>query len=172
MTEQSPLLRGAEVVLRPVTRDDLDDLARIRSTPEVHRWWGDVDGGDWAAWLADEGHRSWVVELDGATVGLAQWYEETEPEYRHAGLDLFLHPEVHGRGLGRDTVRTVVRWLVDERRHHRVIIDPDARNTPAIRCYRAVGFRPVGVLRRYWYDHVDQTWSDGLLLDLLADEIT
>jgi aminoglycoside 6'-N-acetyltransferase len=26
--------------------------------------------------------------------------------YRHAGMDLFLDPSVHGRGLGEDAVRT------------------------------------------------------------------
>ena len=40
----------------------------------------------------------------------------------------------------------------------------------AIRCYAKVGFRPVGVLRRYERG-LDGTWHDGLLMDLLADEL-
>ncbi len=59
-----------------------------------------------------------------------------------------------------------------ERGHHRLVIDPDAANTKAIRCYEAVGFRRVGILRSYWWDHVEERWSDGVLLDLLADELT
>ena len=55
-----------------------------------------------------------------------------------------------------------------DRGHHRLVIDPAADNEPAIRCYTAVGFRPVGVLRRY----VDGAgWHDGLLMDLLAEEL-
>ena len=52
-----------------------------------------------------------------------------------------------------------------------MIIDPALANTAAIRCYESVGFRRVGVMRRYWYDHVQEEWVDGLLLDLLADEL-
>ena len=79
-------------------------------------------------------------------------------------------PDRHGRGLGRDAVRTLARWLVTERGHHRITIDPALANERAIRCYEAVGFRRVGVLRRYWHGP-DGQWHDGLLLDLLANEL-
>jgi aminoglycoside 6'-N-acetyltransferase len=39
----------------------------------------------------------------------------------------------------------------------------------AIRCYSAVGFRPVGVMRQY-ERAPDGRWRDGLLMELLADE--
>ncbi|HEX8759326.1 MAG TPA: hypothetical protein VF734_04960 [Pseudonocardiaceae bacterium] len=42
----------------------------------------------------------------------------------------------------------MARHLVRDRSHHRLVIDPAADNEPAIRCYSAVGFRSVGVLRR------------------------
>ena len=64
----------------------------------------------------------------------------------------------------------VARWLIDERGHHRLTIDPALANDPAIRAYEAVGFKRVGVLRRYWRDP-EGVWQDGLLLDLLADEL-
>jgi len=69
-------------------------------------------------------------------------------------------------------VRTVCRHLIEDRDHHRIVIDPAEANSRAIRCYEAVGFRRVGVLRRYWWDHAEQSWADGLLLDLLADDLT
>ena len=57
-----------------------------------------------------------------------------------------------------------------ERGHHRFTIDPAAANARAIRAYEAVGFRPVGVLRRYERGP-DGRWRDGLLMDLLAVEL-
>jgi aminoglycoside 6'-N-acetyltransferase len=51
---------------------------------------------------------------------------------------------MHRRGVGRDAVCTLARYLVRTRHHHRLVIDPDADNEPAIRCYASVGFRPVG----------------------------
>ena len=78
---------------------------------------------------------------------------------------------VHGRGIGEDAVRTLAVHLVDDVGHHRLVIDPAADNEAAIRCYAKVGFRPVGVMRRY-EQGPDGTWHDGLLMDLLAEEVT
>jgi aminoglycoside 6'-N-acetyltransferase len=56
------------------------------------------------------------------------------------------------------------------RGHHRLTIDPSAENARAIRTYTSLGFRPVGLLRAYerWRDG---SWHDGLLMDLLADDL-
>jgi aminoglycoside 6'-N-acetyltransferase len=111
----------------------------------------------------------YAVLLDAELIGFAQWYEETDPMYRHAGVDLFLDPAFHGQGLGTETVRVICAHLIDEHGFHRIVIDPEAENEVAIACYRKVGFRPVGVMRRYQRDRFGE-WKDGLLLDLLADE--
>jgi aminoglycoside 6'-N-acetyltransferase len=144
----------------------------MRALPEVERWWAHREPDYLQAKLDKDELACWVVELDGELIGFVQAYEDADPEYRHAGLDLFLHPDVHGRGLGQDVVRTVCRHLIADRGHHRLVIDPAEANIRAIRCYEAVGFRRVGVLRSYWWDHVEERWTNGLLLDLLAGELT
>jgi aminoglycoside 6'-N-acetyltransferase len=53
--------------------------------------------------------------------------------------------------------------------HHRLTIDPAAANRNAIRAYESVGFKPVGLMRKYERGR-DGTWHDGLLMDLLAEE--
>lgn len=165
-------LPGARVMLRPATVDDVPELARIRATPEVRRYWG--GGTDLAEAvaqdLADPEAHLYVIELDGRVVGGIQWSEETDPDYRHAQIDIFVDPAVHGRGVGTDAVRTLARFLVTEQGHHRLTIDPAVDNAAAIACYRKVGFRPVGVMRRYERGP-DGEWHDNLLMDLLADEL-
>ena len=51
-----------------------------------------------------------------------------------------------------------------------IFLDPAADNAPAIACYSAVGFRPVGIMRRCERGP-DTTFHDGVLMDLLADEL-
>ena len=160
-------LHGARVTLRPWTEDDFPALLAIASTPEVARWWGSWSPEDDAA----EDVRTYVVVAQEQVVGIVQWHEETEPDYRHAGMDIFLDPAVHGRGYGTDALRTMARWLISARGHHRLTIDPAAANTRAIAVYHRIGFRPVGVMRRYERGP-DGVWRDGLLMDLLADELT
>jgi aminoglycoside 6'-N-acetyltransferase len=166
-----PALEGAEVVLRGIEQADLDELHRIVQTPEVARWWNPRTRDEIERWLGDEDVMRWTIWVDDRVVGKVQAYEDGGDEYRHAGIDVFLDPAAHGRGLGQDAVRTVARWLLEERGHHRVIIDPAHANERAIRSYEAVGFRPVGVMRRYWFDHTTGQWVDGLLMDLLAGEL-
>ncbi|MDH6140132.1 MULTISPECIES: GNAT family N-acetyltransferase [Kitasatospora] len=165
-------LHGEQVVLRPAEATDIPALAAIRATPEVYqRWRGGTDlTAAVAEDLADPGDETFTVLHRDRVIGAIQWSQETEPDYRHAGIDLYLDPAVHGRGLGTDAVRTLARYLVEEVGHHRLTIDPAADNAAAIRCYSKVGFRPVGVLRKYERG-VDGDWHDGLLMDLLAEEL-
>jgi len=165
-------LRGARVILRPAGLADIPELARIRATPEVMRWWrgGDDMAAAVAEDLAEEGTETLVIEHEGRVAGAIQWHAEEEPDYRHAGIDIYLDPTLHGRGLGTDAVRTLAGHLIADRGHHRLVIDPAADNAAAIRCYAKVGFQPVGVMRRYERG-LDGTWHDGLLMDLLAGEL-
>jgi len=159
------------VILRPARLEDVGRLVAIRATPEVHhRWGGDDLAAELQSDLNDPELHLLVIELEGRVVGAIQWSEEDDPMYRHAGMDLFLDPQDHGLGLGTDAVRTLARHLVDDVGHHRLVIDPAADNMAAIRCYEKAGFRAVGTLRRYELSP-DGTWHDGLLMELLAEDL-
>jgi aminoglycoside 6'-N-acetyltransferase len=166
-------LQGKLVRLRLADEADIPRLVEIRRRPEVYSWWR--GGEDLVAAVkedfAEPDMTAYVIELDGRVVGWIQWEAEDEPDYRHASMDIYVDPDVHGRGVGTDAVRTLARHLIDEHGHHRLTIDPAADNAAAIRCYTKVGFRPVGILRQSERGP-DGTWHDGLLMDLLADEFT
>ena len=165
-------LRGARVTLRVAIAEDVAELARIRAMPEVARWWRGGDDMTVAVTedLAEEGVETFVIEHDGRVAGAIQWGAEDDPDYKHANIDVYLDPAVSGQGLGSDAVRTLARHLISDRGYRRLVIDPAADNVAAIRCYSKVGFRPVGIMRLYERG-LDGTWHDGLLMDLLADEL-
>jgi aminoglycoside 6'-N-acetyltransferase len=156
-----------DLVLRPLAATDVDELLRIHATPEVRRWWDAPDEG--FPLTDDPGSTRLTIEVDGKVAGMVQFSEELDPKYRHAAIDVFLDPAFHGRGIGTEAVRRVVRLLIDERGHHRITIDPAADNAAAIRSYEKIGFRPVGVMRRYERDADGKGWHDGLLMELVVD---
>jgi aminoglycoside 6'-N-acetyltransferase len=171
MPETGLILRGGRVALRPTRADDLDRLLEILREPEVHAWWGGYDAERVRAELVEaKDEVVLAIELAGEVIGAIQYYEETEPDYRHAAIDLFLATAWHGQGLGVEAVRVLARHLVEVRGHHRLTIDPAAANARAIRAYEKVGFRPVGIMRQYERGP-DGTWHDSLLMDLLASEL-
>jgi len=168
------VLHGERVVLRPAVDADAARLAEILATQEVATWWGAYPLERVREEMTDgpyEDELTFVVEVDGVVIGLIQQWEEHEPQYRHAGIDISLHPDWHGRGLGTDAVRTLARHLFEDLGHHRVTIDPAAHNERAIASYRKVGFKPVGIMRNY-ERAPDGTWHDGLLMDLLPEDLT
>jgi aminoglycoside 6'-N-acetyltransferase len=161
-------LEGERVVLRPGTPEDLERLRSILREPEVAaRWVGFGENADEVAEHFVGRDEAFVVTLDDEVIGAIQFGEEEDPMYRHAGIDVFLTTARHREGLGTDALRTIARYLIEARGHHRLAIDPAADNHAAIRAYERVGFRPVGILRDYERGP-DGTWHDGLLMDLLA----
>lgn len=171
-------LRGAQVRLRTTVEADRAALTAIRATPEVMARWraddldaefdetlrrvvGDADDDDvWPLTIEDE---------EGRVVGYVQFAEETDPDYRHASIDIYVDPAQHRRGHATAALSLLIEHLFEERGHHRLTIDPAADNEAAIGCYAGVGFLPVGVMRAY-ERQADGTWADGLLMELLSSD--
>jgi aminoglycoside 6'-N-acetyltransferase len=162
---RQPTLRGRLVALRPVRADDLPVLHEILEEPEVAEWWRRTE---WER-VDELGAVTFAIELGARVVGCIQYTEQTDPDYRSAAVDIFVSASAHGRGVGSDAMRTLVAWLIDVRGHHRLTVDPATANARAIHVYHGLGFRPVGVLRRYERVEGDH-YRDALLLDLLAEE--
>jgi aminoglycoside 6'-N-acetyltransferase len=183
------------VTLRPVNEADRPRLLAILDEPEVAPWWrrdewerlvgpetvtlaivlqrdsgesGDArETGD----VDDAGDAGVAPQAEGRVVGMIQFDEEPDPDYRSASIDIFLTARVHSRGVGRDAVRTLARYLIAVRGHHRITMDPAVGNERAVRSYAAVGFRPVGVMRQY--ERVeDGTYRDALLMELIAEDFS
>ena len=167
----TPTLAGEGLVLRPLVEADRPRLLEILAQPDVHRWWGaqspeqNVDD-----FMNDDEVVAFAIDIDGTLAGSIQYSEETDPDYRHASIDLFLTGTAQGHGYGPEAIRTLARHLFGPRGHHRITIDPAAANDRAIRAYERVGFKPVGIMRNYERGP-DGTWHDSLLMDLLPDEL-
>lgn len=169
-----PTLHTERMTLRPVSDGDVESLMDLVSLPGVSRWWGDVSDREKlrrdVACDDEDDSVALVIEVDGELAGWLGVWEESDPVYRHGGLDIMLAPPFQDRGLGPEALRAAARWLIEARGHHRITIDPSLANERAIYSYEKLGFRPVGVMRKYARGG-DGEWHDGLLMDLLADEL-
>ncbi len=170
--ELRPLLVDGEVAVRPGRSSDIAAMRAILAEPSVTQWWGEpASEAEVAAdLLADTGTVLLVVDVSGEVAGGIRYIEEKHPKFRHAAIDVCLGDRFQGRGVGTKAVRLLARFLCEQRGHHRLTIDPAVVNTRAVACYEKIGFRPVGIMRRYERGS-DGTFRDGLLMDVLREEL-
>jgi aminoglycoside 6'-N-acetyltransferase len=165
-----PALASDHVGIREAAPGELHHLAGVMaSDPEVNVWWS-TDADTIRRWFDDPEYAVLVVEERGRTAGIIAFEEQTDPDYHSVGVDISLFSGFVGRGLGPEALTLLVRWLIDERGHHRITIDPAVANARAVRAYEKTGFRRVGVAREYERGP-DGSWHDNLIMDLLARDV-
>jgi RimJ/RimL family protein N-acetyltransferase len=160
-------LSGELVRLTPLAPADAETLRAIRRDPAVVEWWDELEP-DFP--LDDEPESTRLtIHHEGEIAGMVQFGEELEPKYRHASIDIFVAPSHQGRGVCTEAVRLVADYLLRERGHHRITIDPAAENAAAVRCYTNAGFKPVGIMRRAERDADGRGWHDALMMELVVE---
>ena len=166
-----PTLQSPRVTIRPGGPGDVAAQHAILSEDSVTRWWGEPESADdiAAKLRGDDTSILLVVEVGGQVAGGIQYDEEPDPMYRHAGIDIYLSGRFQGQGIGQEAIGLLVEFLLGQRGHHRITIDPAAANHRAIRCYEKAGFRPVGVMRQYERGS-DGQFHDGLLMELVRND--
>lgn len=159
-----PALHGERLTLRPAVEADVPALLELLAEEEVRAWWGVYDAPRVRRELAEIA--TWAIEVDGVVGGWLHTNEEREPSYPSVAFDVLVGKRLRGGGYGREALRVAIGWFAQVHGHHRFTIDPAAENLRAIRAYEAIGFRRVGVLRRY-ERAPDGLWRDGLLMELV-----
>ena len=91
--------------------------------------------------------------------------------YRRAGIDIYLSGKAQGQGLGREALALLARYLLEERGHHRLVIDPRlTTSAPSAAISRSASCRwgSCGSTSA----GPDGSWHDGLLMDLLREDFS
>ncbi len=129
--------------LRRATDDDVDLLVAWHADPEVSRYWdGQIHTPQtMREKLAKERVVMWIVQEDGAPVGMLQHWWEADPPLR-GGLDGFLVPSARGRRIMPAVARRLAEELLDEG-WASVTVDPYAWNEQGIRGWANAGFVEV-----------------------------
>ena len=162
-----PLLVGERMTLRPPVDSDAAPLLAILLEPEVSKWWV----GYTPERVQDEmisSDATLVMEIDGETAGAIFLYPESDPEYLHVVIHLFLGARWYGHRYGAEALTLAITHLASLG-HHRFTLDPNANNAPAIRSYERLGFHPIGLLREYQL-RPDGSHEDALFMDLVLSD--
>lgn len=173
----APVLTGPTLVLRPPLPQDIESRLGQGRWPEIYSAFGVEAAGlgpltragvaDWLQTIAAS-PTAWVIARDGRFLGELRLREVNRSD-RNARLGIALyHPDLLGRGIGREAIRTLMPHAFGTLGLHRLSLRVLAGNTRAIRCYAACGFVTEGRERDSAF--FDGQWQDDLIMGCLAPE--
>jgi RimJ/RimL family protein N-acetyltransferase len=150
------------VTLRELSREDISVVNRWRQDRDL------VDGlGAPARYITEEVDHAWfedylrrrgvdvrcAILVDGETepVGLVS-LTGIDPVHRRGEFHLLIgRRDLHGRGLGSDATRQMLRHAFQDLNLHRVFLSVLSSNAAAIRVYEKAGFEREGLARQAAY---------------------
>lgn len=165
------MLKGQKVLLRAMTRADLERLCQFNNDVEVEL----AGGGDpplpqslerlQAEFDADLGRggrngTSFAIEVEGLYIGGCALFN-FDPVAHRCELGITIGDKSYwGQGYGADAVRVLLAYGFRHHNLHRVYLSVNSTNPRAIGAYRRCGFVEEGRLRAH-------VWSNGQYIDLV-----
>jgi RimJ/RimL family protein N-acetyltransferase len=146
-------LVSARLRLRRLRPEDAGAICAYRGLPEVARYqsWESFTVDDAARLIASQ--REVVPNTPGSWLQLALTLAESgqivgdcgihfpDGDERQVELGITLSPAHHGQGLAAEAMGSVLRYAFDSLGKHRAWAVTDAKNEPAARLFRRLGFR-------------------------------
>jgi UDP-4-amino-4,6-dideoxy-N-acetyl-beta-L-altrosamine N-acetyltransferase len=133
--------------LRPVTEADSPTLLAWRNSPDVRAFmYTDhvIAADEHARWFAraivDPTRRYWIIESDGAGVGLANLYDIGAPAGSATWAFYLADPAVRGKGVGAMTEFRVIEQAFGPLGLNRLWCEVLETNAPVIKLHKRFGF--------------------------------
>lgn len=163
-----------EITIRPLKEEDAEWLASWLSDERVLRYYEGRDRPHDLAlvkenfFIEEPGMMRCLIAYQGTPIGYGQFYpleseEKIEYGYEHSelvyGMDQFIgNPAYWDRGIGTKLVMALRDLLLASAPAKKVVMDPQAWNSRAIRCYEKCGFRKIKLLPAH-------EWHEGQMRD-------
>jgi RimJ/RimL family protein N-acetyltransferase len=179
----TPVLRGAQTVLRPFEQADIEARTRLGQDADINRMFGGVPtwtgvrelteeaASGWYDHVTTDGNPfHWAIEVDGGFIGTARLHGLDEHDRRARYAIGILDGSLLGRGLGQDVTLSVLKFAFEDLGLHRVELRVLAFNERAIGCYRRCGFIEEG--RERESVRIGDEWHDDVIMGVLALEFS
>lgn len=159
-----PIISTEHLVLRNHRREDKDDYFALMSDPLAVRYFGrpvltDVGQVDDEFETIQSGFNNqtfikWAITLksDGRYIGsIGAW--DLKNKHSRATLSCIISPRYWGKNIGVEALTSVIRYLFEVLKLHRLQIYVDPANERGVKFFHKIGFESEGRLRDYEYEY-------------------
>lgn len=179
MNDKLPTLRGSRVILRWLTKDDVDALLeifgdervaryisipRLRDRSEAFRFHAEIESFfrqrtlfQWGLARVDDGHLLGTCSLS-----------DIDWEHQRAEVGFAVGRAHWGKGLMGEALPLLLRHAFEDLEFNRLEADVDPRNAASLHLLEKLGFRREGYLRQRYLQFGER--QDSVLLGLLAED--
>jgi UDP-4-amino-4,6-dideoxy-N-acetyl-beta-L-altrosamine N-acetyltransferase len=168
-------MAAPKVQLRALDPRDKDRLLVWRNSPDVAAYMytdHKITPAEHAHWFAgiagDERRAFWIIEMDGAPVGLANLYDIDRRNSRCAWAYYLAEPQVRGKGLGGYVEYQMIEKVFGEFALGKLWCEVLASNAGVIRLHQKFGFKEEARFRRHVLKN--GALEDVVGMGLLAEE--
>jgi RimJ/RimL family protein N-acetyltransferase len=165
-----------DIVLRPYTLDDLDDLVAAFADPEILQWNpGPTTVPEITAWLSnrndtsDVGHASWCISSSAGRLLGSVSIHQIDLDQRDAEIGYWVAPWARRQGVASRAVSAAVARGFGELGLHRIYLFHAIDNVGSCAVADSGGFRFEGLMRSS-YRYADGNYHDEHLHARLEDE--
>ncbi len=151
-------VRGQPVLLRPMTKDDLDEVMAIERSAYRYPW----SSGFFLQELQVACARSILAEVDGKICGYVLFWLLPGSIDVH---NLAIAPDSRRLGIARLLMRQVVA-AAGAQSVTRVTLEVRQSNEPAKRLYLSLGFTQAGLRKGYYSDDGEDAFTMALELEV------
>ncbi len=145
----------------PITAQDLPLFEKWMDLPHVYPMWGPATRQLKTIHhlMSEEWIDQFRIDCNDTPIGYLQYYDAlADPSgvwkdqiKGTFGMDLFIGEELFiGRQYGRTLLAEFISRKFKDEDVARLIMDPDPENEIAIKCYHALGFKEIGLVKNQY----------------------
>ena len=169
------MIYGENIYLRQPVREDIEELYDICSDKDVLKYNGLSTGIMSKEYINSQFHHFTkpnkkelvIVTRTSDLIGYV-YYKENSYTRDVYSIGITIGRKYWNRGYGLDSIRTLCRYLFNNKQAHKIELEVVSENKRAIKCYRKCGFKDEGVRRsKYYYNG---KYIDTIVMGLLKEE--
>lgn len=170
------MLISKRLILRPIEKEDLEEIRNWKNDPEIKRSLGGFSFGfskkdivDWYKGNKKNDYRwSITIKKTKRLIGFTGIYN-IDNVNRNAEFGILIgDKKSYGKNYASEVTNTVLEYCFNELNLNKVYLEVLADNIPAIKVYKKNNFRIEGKLRKHIYR--DGKYIDYYIMGILIHE--